>query len=194
MQMQRRQGDERLYVQFFLDAVEDQEATEREGRPIFKNVEFIRIIPPANEMSSGEERITIAGEQYKKRFAHDYKLFKATQAEVVDGTPIKTWPAVSIAQVKELQAHGIQTIEQLTELEGKELRLNPWLQPFKEKADAWINSINSQGEVLRLTAEVQELRKTIDFMKEEKEELIASLKAANAINTASKKVNSKTEA
>lgn len=188
--VRRQPGDERLSIFFFTDAIEDVERTEQEGRPVFKDVDFIRIvIPPAEWAPNGEERTAKVTKQHQDRFPLEYREFKASQREAPDGSPLKMWPALTPASLKELTAHGLYTIEQVADISDRELRTYEWLKPWQEKAKNWLDSLDGNKALLRLEGEVARLKAEIEVLKSENEMLRTTPVATEQKHT--RRVNSR---
>src|SRR6185295_8097500 len=107
-------GDEKLLVIFHWDIVKDDMQSIEEGRPIYRDTEFVRIFVPGDK-NNVIDRPVRPGD--KTRFPKQYDAFKAGAGEEgqLDGTPLKDWPMVGRAQCAELHYFGIRTVEQLAE-------------------------------------------------------------------------------
>lgn len=149
-----------MKVQFYIDAVKDDDASRIQGYDVYREVEKVKIsgfIHGDNQLDTGQIIDTVASAQHKARFPEHYRRFKLEQKETTVGTPLKMWPAISIADVRTLSSLGITTIEQLAEVEAKELRQHEWLKPLHQKAVTWLKSLADNGEVLRLEARIADL-------------------------------------
>ena len=69
--------DSRLYVQFYLRPVLLSSQSEAEGRPIFADVEHVRIMVPGDKLSIVDR---MASSDDKQRFAEHYAKFKSSSA------------------------------------------------------------------------------------------------------------------
>ena len=65
-------ADARLAVNFYKKAVENVIKTEQEGRPIYEDRVFVRILVPGDAMSIID---TFAHEDHKKRFPMQWQHF-----------------------------------------------------------------------------------------------------------------------
>lgn len=185
----RRKGDEQLRVSFFSEAIQDEVATAEAGRPVYKDVDWVRIRVPADpsaDMQSYEDTF-IVNQQYIDRFPDEFAEYKRLKAEPMSGTPLKMWPAITGATVAELQAIGLKTVEQLAEVDGKELRLNEWLKPHVEKARAWVRVVQEGQDVLALTAAVERLEREKAELEEQNKELLATIQEFKAADKRKKK-------
>ncbi len=103
-------GDKHLWVQFSMEPMPDPEASQKEGRPIYKEVPHIKIMQPGNKESIVVRPIT---EMDKARFRQQYENWIAGNKEVLEGMPLEKWPRITRAQVEELKHFNVRTVEQL---------------------------------------------------------------------------------
>ncbi|MBY3067460.1 hypothetical protein HFO74_29255 [Rhizobium laguerreae] len=104
-----------IYASFSLEPVEQTFLTEKEGRPIFADKEFVRIFIAGDKHTEVYREVT---ENDKLRFSDSYKRFKegAEAREQLVGTPLAQWAFLKPSQIKELEAINIYTVEQLAAL------------------------------------------------------------------------------
>jgi hypothetical protein len=102
--------DNQLHVQFFKHAELNSARTKAEGRKIFEEFVYIRILIPANRLNIIERRVT---EDDKTRFARQYTAFLQGAEQLSSGTPLDQIPGLTAAQVLELRALKVDTVEQL---------------------------------------------------------------------------------
>ena len=108
----RTQGAQasREWPEFFIDSVQDYVATEREGRPIFKDEERVRIYFPGDQTKRPVFKVT---REYTDKWPQEYAAFKAGHEVSLNGTPIEQWPILKRAQVLEMKALGFRTVEDI---------------------------------------------------------------------------------
>lgn len=109
-------GDGGLLVQFFIDAVKLEKESEKAGRPIFEDREFVSIRIPGDKNTEIIEEIRLRlGTQadYTVRFAEQYARFKANEKQQYVGTPLSEWPAMTPARIKMLEFHNIYVVEHM---------------------------------------------------------------------------------
>lgn len=95
---------------FITKAVKNERRSEVEGRACFDEVEFVEIHHPGDLKTRPCFEVT---DHYRELFARQYQHWKATKENKAPGTPLAEWPRLTVAQVAELNAQGITTIEQL---------------------------------------------------------------------------------
>ena len=100
-------------AEFYMDAVLDQGASIAAGRPIYHDVEFVKIIIPGIVTNVHVKRV---GPVEAQRWAKEYEAFRAGREQPVEGTPLAEWPILTRAMIKELQHFEIRTVEELANL------------------------------------------------------------------------------
>src|SRR5215472_13838915 len=102
-----RFGDNRdpTFPEFYTEAVLDELATQRQGHPIYRDEERVKIHIPGNSLSVPVERVN---DEHRMRWPEAYERFKKGQEMAHEGTPIDMWPMVhSKAQVLFLKHNDI---------------------------------------------------------------------------------------
>ena len=95
---------------FFTESVEDVAASQEQGRPIFKDVEMVRIQIPGDIKSEPVQKVT---DLHRQRWPDHYKAF-AEKAEVSSiGTPLEQWGRLPGSRIEELKFFKIRTVEDL---------------------------------------------------------------------------------
>lgn len=160
-----------LFVEFYEDALEIPFKSEQEGRPVYEQREFVRILVPGDATSIIE---TPATEQHREDFRRQYERFKKGQSEIVDGTPLVMWPVVNKSQVKEAAFFEVRTVEQLAELSDSNCKkMGMGYMELRGKARAWLLAAKDSAVVTRQAAENDRLQGEIEALKEQIKELAA---------------------
>lgn len=105
-----RKLDHQLNVQFYKHAELNAFESRKQNRKIFDDHIYIRIMAPANRLMMIERR---ASDEDKLRFSAQYSRFFKGQTQLSSGTPLSELHTISAAQVMELKALNVETIEQL---------------------------------------------------------------------------------
>lgn len=164
---------ERCMPRFFEDTVQDEVASAREGRPIFRTEERVQIIMPGNPLSSP---VQVVNESHKQRWPKQYDQFKAGLEQAPDGTPLEEWPILNRAMVKELKHLEIHTIEQCAALDDQACqRIGMGALELRKKAQAYFDDAVRMSLVEQVTAENSKLRSEMAALKNQVEELGALL-------------------
>ena len=165
-----------LHVEFFTDAVENPNASAAKGRPIFDEIEMIRIriagdpksvlVAPALSASSVRDPATNQRLTYAQLHAEPYAAFKAGAEYKGSGTPIGELSFISRSKAEELKRLNIHTAEALAGLDGEKLqRLGMGARDLKDRAMAWISDAAEHADIARIHDENAALRSQMDALK-----------------------------
>lgn len=140
-----------LLVEFYIDAVHLAAKSEAEGRPIFEDREFVKIIPIGDNKTV---TCRMANDADRQRFAEEYAVFTKGAAQTFKGTPLNQWPPMLPAQIKMFQHFNVYTVDQLAELDDIAMnRIGPGTRPLVEKAKAFLAKAKGGAEAERFAAE-----------------------------------------
>lgn len=160
-----------LIVRFYVDAVHMKHKSEKEGRPIFEDREFISIIPIGDNKTEVVREVTADD---RARFPEEYKRFKDGEQELTSGTPLKEWPHLRPAQVKMLQYNNIMNVEHLAQLgDDAILRLGPGIRDLVRAAQAYLEKAKDTGITQHYAAENERLKEQMAQMQAQLAELAA---------------------
>jgi hypothetical protein len=142
---------------FFHSTVQNFAKTETEGRPIFDEFEFCRILIAGDPHNAHVEPVTDA---VKRRFAAQYHEWKLgnEQRQQVTGTPLRQWPLMTPAKIAEFEALHIYNVEGLAQLAEVHLQRGFDLREWRERARAWLESAKDGSAAARYAAENEKLR------------------------------------
>ena len=180
------QGDDRLVAIFKHMPKKNARRTAEEGRPVFDDEEVCELHAPGNKdwgvfpalgfshWSSdqyGGEQVEVT---YAERFEHQYRQFKAQQAQTISGTPLKEVPFLSEGRKAELRAQNLYTLEQLAAIEGQELKnLGPGGREMKNQAEAYMAETKANAPNLQLASELEQMRARNAILEEDMKALKA---------------------
>lgn len=106
--------DARLHVTFYSKPVENAFKSKQEQRPIFDQMDFVRIQIPGDKMNIID---TFVREDHKQRFPIQWAAYQNRKAESgegqITGTPITQWPRITSAMAEELKALKFYTVESI---------------------------------------------------------------------------------
>lgn len=185
-------GDGSNHPRFFVDQVQDHVASEKAGRPIFRDEERVEIIMPGNPHTRPVARVT---DEHRQRWPREYAAFRDGIELSPDGTPLEEWPILKRSQVMELKALGFKTVEHIRDMDDLAIqrigmggrRLKEMAGVFLDDADrvALTNQLASENE--RKDEEIAALRRQIAEMGAQVEARFAELQtvrnAAPALQT-----------
>ena len=181
--------DGSLYVSFYKRAVEIADETAAQGRPIYRECDFVKIMVPGNSLS---EIDTIARDDHKQRFPVQWARYVNSQGEATQaqGTPITEWPLVSVSQAEELRGLKFYTVESVanaSDLMVQKIGMVAGMSPyqFREKAQKFLNladetaKVNEKDEqIAQLKAENDKIRAETDAKLAQMQEQMAAILAA----------------
>jgi len=159
--------DTSVYAEFFKDAIIDTQQSELQGRPIYRNVNMLRIMFPGDNTKEVVRivRMEPSGNQPSDpdRFPKQWAAFQNQIEQVQDGTPIEEWPPISKAQALELKAMKIHTVEQLAAVTDANLR---WMgaRQLRDNAIAWLAEAESGAETINLRNQVEALKLQVEAL------------------------------
>lgn len=169
-------ADARLWVRFHLHPVQDQTASAAEGRPIFKELEYITIMVPGDKDNIVEREVW---EQDRARFAKQYQHWKSTGQEAISGTPLEAYPGVTRAQVEELKFFGVRTVEDLAGIADAHAAKFMGIQALKQKAKTFLAAAAGsvpahkvQADMEQKDMEIAALQRTLKEMGDKLEQAI----------------------
>lgn len=102
-----------LFAEFHMEAEQDPAESEKQGRAVFKEVEYVTIRVPGDK---DNDIIRAVRPSDKQSWPVQYAAFKAGLEQPVTGTPLTQLPFLTKAQVLEFNAVGVKTAEQLNEM------------------------------------------------------------------------------
>lgn len=160
-----------LHVEFYIESVKQEFKSQEAGRPIYADVEFVKILIPGDKNYSVERE---ASKTDKERFPLEYARFKngMKEEEQAVGTPLKHWPAMTRSMAKEFASFNIHTVEQLagisdTAKQAFGLGANEW----SRKAQAMLDSAAGGAAAEKYAAENETLKQRISDMEKQFAEL-----------------------
>lgn len=155
--------DAGMFVLFYMESIEDKEASVTEGRPIFRDYEFIEIRIPGDKNTVICEPVN---DEYRARWPNQYMAFKNQQVQVNDGTPLEEWPILRKSQVMMFKAVNIHTVEQLAAVSDGNLgNLGMGGREFRDKAIAYIETAKTGAVPAAAQNEIAELKLQIEALK-----------------------------
>jgi hypothetical protein len=164
-----------LHVEFFTDTTHNVRRSAEEGRPIYDDVENVRIriagdpksvlVAPANSASSMRDPMTNERLTYAQLHRGPYEAFKRNEDYRGSGTPLSEITFLTASKRKELASFNIHTVEALAGLDGANLaRLGMGGRELKTQAEAWLSKAAGSADITKLAAENETLRARLDAM------------------------------
>lgn len=102
--------DHQLNVRFYKHAELNSAKSRTEGRKVFEDKVYVRILIPANRLNVIEREAT---QEDRVRFAKQFEAFVQRGEQLQNGSALDQLPFLTKAQILELKALKIETVEQL---------------------------------------------------------------------------------
>jgi len=174
-----RGADALLSVRFYRKPIEIKDETLAQGRPIFKDADWIQIMTPGDQLNVID---TIARDNHKARFPQQWAVYQnkiGNQEEIV-GTPVSAWPLVSMSQAEELKGIKFHTVESIANCSDQQLQrigMIAGMSPhaFREKARTYLNLAKDTAEVDAKNAELAQLKEENAKIKAETDAKLAQM-------------------
>lgn len=154
---------------FYIRPVLNNFDSEKEGRPIYVDIEWIDIRVPGDPRSVYSNKVSDAD---RKRFSRHYQAFKDGLEEPVVGTSLRQWPMMTPAKVEEYHSRGFKTVEHVANMKDSDMIRGD--REWQVKAQAFLNVAAGSADVQRLETDLLRKDQEIEALKEE----IARLSAA----------------
>lgn len=154
-------GDEKLFVVFYMGVLRNDVRSDEEGRPIFDDVECIRIMVPGDRNNIVDRPAT---QRDKQRFAKQYAMFKADvkEEDQVSGTRLTEWPYLTRGQCEEFRYLGLRTVEHLADARDDLCAKVPGLTTLKQNATAWLAKAKTGAESAIQAKKFADMQNMID--------------------------------
>lgn len=173
-----RNPDDLLNVTFYPKAVKDNFNSEKEGRDIFVDVTYIRLITPGNVLNIIERPIR---PDDKFRFPRQWAMYQSANDSnhPAFGTPLEKWNELSPARAEELKYLKFRTVEQIANASDHQLQvIGMDGNMLKQKAVDFINGsravaadVKANEIVAKQAAEIEQLKDMVARMNEMMEKM-----------------------
>lgn len=166
-----------LYVVFYQHAVQNSAKTLEEGRPIYEDKDYIRIMVPGDKTTIIERPIRIGalGKDDNNMFAREYNLYKQGSEQQLIGTPLSEWPVISRSQCKELEFFNVKTVEQLAEMPDTAAQNFVGAGQLRDVAKRFISEAKEGAPLIQMQAELSSRDEKIEALEVQLNEVISAL-------------------
>ena len=162
-QQNQAQGDATLLVKFFYKSRPDSAASLKEGRPMFKEVEYVDIKIPGSRTGGA---CRPARQDDVNRFPQHYAAFKNRVAQPDSGTPLLEWGLIPRSQAEELAFFNVKTVEQLAEMADVHSSKFMGLNALRDKAKQYIQKAKDDAPAAALAGAMADKDEEIRLLKE----------------------------
>jgi len=179
-------ADSRLQVRFYKRPVQQEAETLAEGRPIYKEFDFVHICVAGDTLT---EIDTYALASHRTRFPIQWANYQnrlgADDQEIM-GTPVSEWPLVSKSQAEELRAMKFHTVESIANASDQQLQrmgmaagMSPYA--FRDKAKSFLNLAANSAQTDQRAQEINELKEELAKKSAENDKIKAETDAKLAL-------------
>ncbi len=168
-------NNELNFVTFSVEPVLHKVNTYKAKRPVYVDREFVTIVCPGKEREFTVHRPV---EQFDIwSYPHEYENFKKGLAAQQSGTPLALFTQLTPSQIKELEYHGIRTVEQLAGA-ADNIAVNA-ITYLKDKAREFLQKTADTAAVSVLSEQLEQQQKKheteVDALKAQMAALMAML-------------------
>jgi hypothetical protein len=178
-QAQQSEADKKLLVMFFKGTVKNEIKSIEAGRPIFDEIDLVKIIAPG----SRDSFVGDATYDYQQRFPQHWARYKTNQSQEEVGTPLNMLPWLTVAQVEEFRALSVKTVEQLAGMPDSVAQKFMGFHAIRQKAQSYLEAAKDSAPIHKMQAELQKRDDEIAQLKI----TVASLVKQNEAEQAAKK-------
>lgn len=171
--------DSRLAVKFYKRPVKLEDESIAQGRPIYQEFDFIKILVPGDALTEIDTYVT---ENHKQRFPIQWANYMNRQGseESFSGTPLSEWPQISASQAEELRGlkfHTVESIANSSDLQLQKIGMIAGMSPhnFRERAKKFLNLAAESAEVSKRDEELAQLREENAKIKAETEAKLSQM-------------------
>ena len=160
-----RDPDAALIVNFYVKPIQNTFQSNKEKRPIFEDVIYVRIdVPGVKDMQVDRPAMSTDQKRFPKQYQHFVNMTQGDSREI--GTPLSEWPLLTRSQAEEFRSLKFFTIESVAN--ASDLNINAMgmmggMSPFalREKARAFLAAATAQSipdELAKRDAEIALLK------------------------------------
>lgn len=171
----RHGGDENLFVEFYVKPKKNNARSEKEGKPCFDNIEYVKILLPGDSKTVVDRP---AHDGDRDRFARQYTAFINKHSQAPEGMPIEQWPVMDPATVEECKMSKLFTVEQIAGLNDIQIqKLGIGYRELQKKASAFLEYAKNTALPQQQAAEITRLTSDNADLKRQLSELAARVEA-----------------
>lgn len=173
------QANSRLVAIFYKKALPNAFKTSEEGRPIYDDVDMVKIYVAGDSLSVID---TLVREDHKQQFPLQWANYvnKHGSDPSMSGTPLSQWPLITTAQAEELRAIKFFTVEQIASASDAQLQklgMMAGMSPhaFRDRAVNYLKVARDESEVNKHDEELRTLREENAKIKAETDAKLAQM-------------------
>lgn len=176
-------SDANLWVEFYTrpSPMPDPVKSEEEGRDIYVDVPWIRILVPGDRTKNYDRPAKLKSDGPNDqvppdtvRFPQQWQSYLSSSTRATVGQPIEEWPPISRSEAEQFKRMDIHTVEQLAGLPDSSLT---WLggRKRRDQAIAWLQSAKDHAGEAKLAHENDQLKAQVEALSHQVQELAERL-------------------
>lgn len=142
-------GEVRPVVTFYTKARHLKFRSDQEGRPVYKNVDYVRIQFPGQDKQVTEREVK---DEDKQRFPAEWRAYQTGKEQVTEGIPLEDWPAVDPALRMTLQALAVRTVEQVASMDDNACQNIHGGMGLRRRAQLFLNEATERTKAANMQA------------------------------------------
>lgn len=177
--------DAALSVRFYTKPIQQPFLSNKEGRPIFQDVDYIQIFTPGGQLNIVDT--PVRGE-HKARFPIQWANYQNGKTGDMreTGTPVSAWPFLTASQAEEFKAVKFFTVEQIANASDLQLQTlgmmggaNP--HTIRERAKAYLAAAAGTAAPQAAAAELAETKAALAALQRQMSDFMAAQSGLTAI-------------
>jgi len=169
--------DAALVKKFYSKPVHQPYESTVQNRPIYKDVDYITIWTPGNQLNIIDTPVT---NEHKMRFPQEWAAYQAGKGDGTEvGTPVSAWSFLSAAQAEEFKGAKFFTVEQVANASDQQLQslgmiggMNPM--SIRARAKAFLGEATAGAPAQKQAQENAELKEQLAAMRKQIDAMVAS--------------------
>ena len=166
-----------LYVEFYMEAVQDKAESLKAGHPKYKETPYVMIMVPGDKGSVIRRPIRVGQHPShdNNRFHNEYVAFLQQEKAPIDGFPLEEWAQLTKSQVLELRHFGFKTVEHLADVTDTNAQKFMGLFDLRDKARVFLKASKEEAPMQQLQAEIEHRNELLESMQNQMKEMSAEL-------------------
>jgi hypothetical protein len=152
-----------------MHSVQDNAKTLEEGRPVFIEKPYVRIMVPGDKDNIVQRPVRVND---MERWPKQWQAFENRREQPLEGTPLAEWPGLTRSQCDELAHFGVKTVEALAGMPDSVAQKFMGIQSLKRKAQDYIDAAKSSAPFDQLREENVMLKNELAALKDQFQQML----------------------